>query len=189
MKKLIGLLAILFFAFSINMLAQEKADYSNDPGYVDFGNLSGFLKSNDVTEVNIESYLLRMVSNATQKNDPELSELLKGLKLVKVYSFKVDGNDHKEISAKINQLDNSLSSKNWNRIVKVKSNKENTNIYIKTTPDQNNIVGLVVASLDKKGEAAFVNIVGKIDLDAIGRLGQKFDIPSLNDVKRNKEEK
>jgi len=182
MKRLLCIIPVIMFFAAISILAQNKEDYSNDPGYVDFGDLAPIMNSDNMTEVNIESYLLKMVSNMTAKDDPELSSLLQGLKLVKVYSFKVDGKSAREISGKIDQIDNKLSNKDWNRIVKVKSKGENTNVYIKTTPDQKHIVGLVVTSLEKDGEAAFVNIVGKIDMDALGRLGNKFDIPSLEKI-------
>ena len=40
-----------------------------------------------------------------------------------------------------------------------------------------------MTSLEKSGEAAFVNIVGTIDLKTIGKLGKKFDIPQLEGIK------
>ncbi len=184
MKRILFLIPVLFALAAVTVCAQNKEDYSKYPGYVDFGSLAPFMNSENMTEVNIEGYLLKMVSGMTSKEDPELSNLLKGLKLVKVYSFKVTGNNAKEISGKIDQIDKRLEDKNWNRIVKVKGADENTNVYIKTTSDQNNIIGLVVTSLNKGGEAAFVNIVGSIDMDALGRLGNKFDIPSLEKINK-----
>ncbi len=182
MKRLLFIIPVFFLLAAFTIYAQDKEDYSKYPGYVDFGNLAPFMNSENMTEVNIEGYLLKMVSNMTEKNDQELSDLLKGLKLVKVYSFKVAGHDANEISGKIDQIDKKLSDKDWNRIVKVRSKGENTNVYIRTTPDQKNIVGLVVTSLEKNGEVAFVNIVGNIDMNALGRLGNKFDIPSLEKI-------
>ncbi len=186
MKGLIKILFVFVFVASAAVMGQEKPDYVNDPGYVDFGNFGGLLKGNNVTEVNLEKYLLKMVGNLTEKNDPELSALLNGLKLVKVYSFDVNNKDVKELNSKIDKLDSKLTSENWNRIVKVKGPHENTNVYIKTTPDQSNIAGLVVTSLEKNGKASFVNIVGKINMDALGRLGEKFDIPSIEKVRKEK---
>jgi len=182
MKTTIKILMFFVIAFSLSVFAQSKDDYSNEPGYVDFGNLSSYMKSDKVTEVNIESYLLKMVSNLTEKSDPELSQMLKGLKMIKVYSFDANAKNSEQLMNKIDKIDNSLTSKNWDRIVKVRSQKENTNVYIKTTPDQKTIVGLVVTSLEKDGESAFINIVGNIDMDALGRLGAKFDIPSLENI-------
>ena len=182
MKSIIKILLAFIFAFTAMSFAQEKEDYSNEPGYADFGNLSSYMKTDKVTEVNIEGYLLKMVSNLTSKSDPELSQMLKGLKLVKVYSFDANAKDSKDLLNKINEIDNALTAKNWDRIVKVKSPKENTNVYIKTLNNQKDIVGLVVTSFEKEGESSFINIVGKIDMDALGRLGEKFDIPSLEKV-------
>jgi len=182
MKTAIKIFLLLIISFSLSVFAQDKEDYSNLPGYVNFGNLASFMKSDNVTEVNIEGYLMKMVSNLTEKSDPELSQMLGGLKLIKVYSFDVNAKNSDQLMSKIDQIDKSLTNKNWDRIVKVRSAKENTNVYIKTTPDQKTIVGLVVTSLEKDGESAFVNIVGNIDMDALGRLGSKFDIPSLENI-------
>ena len=49
-------------------------------------------------------------------------------------------------------------------------------------PATDNILGLVVMTLDKHDQAVFVNIVGTIDLKKIGKLGAKFDIPSLDKI-------
>ncbi len=182
MKSIIKILFVIIFAAALNLFAQDKEDLSKYPGYVDFGNLSHFLKGDKVTEVNLESYLLKMVSNLTAKDEPELSQMLSGLKLIKVYSFDAEAKDSKDLMDKVNQLNNILAEKNWDRIVKVKSPKENTNVYVKTSNDQNEIVGLVVTSLQKNGQSSFINIVGKIDMNALGRLGEKFDIPSLEKV-------
>ena len=182
MKTAIKIFMLLIISFSLSVFAQDKENYSNEPGYVDFGNLTSFMKSDNVTEVNIEGYLMKMVSNLTEKSDPELSRMLSGLKLIKVYSFDANAKNSDQLMNKIDQIDNSLTNKNWDRIVKVRSPKENTNVYIKTTPDQKTIVGLVVTSLEKDGDSAFINIVGNIDMDALGRLGSKFDIPSLENI-------
>ena len=182
MKNTIKIFLAVTLLFSLTALAQEKEDYSKEPGFVDFGNLSPYLNSDKVTEVNIEGYLLKMVSNLTQKDDPELSRMLKGLKLIKVYSFEVNVKEAKELNVKISQIDNLLAEKNWDRIVKVKGPKESTNVYIKTSADKKEIVGLVVTELEKNGQSSFINIVGKIDMDALARLGEKFDIPSLDKV-------
>jgi len=75
-----------------------------------------------------------------------------------------------------------LVSKNWDRIVHVKSGDEYTNVFIKSSTSDNNIYGLTVTTYQKDGEASFVNIVGKINLESISRLGAKFDIPSLDKI-------
>ena len=44
---------------------------------------------------------------------------------------------------------------------------------------------LAVTTLESGNEAAFVNIVGTIELATIGKLSNMFGIPQLDDVKKN----
>jgi Domain of unknown function (DUF4252) len=182
MKKLIKMLAIIIVISSVNIIAQEKSDYSNEPGYVDFGDLSKFYNGDNVTEILVERNLLKLVANATKDEDTALYDLLNGLKLIKVNSFKNDGSSRDEIVNKIEDINNKLKAKNWDRIVYVKSGGEYTSVFIKSSSSDNLIEGLVVTTYQKDGEATFVNIVGKINLESIGRLGKKFDIPSLGSI-------
>ncbi len=182
MRNLIKIFLAVLLLVSVNALAQDKKDYSNDPGYADFGNLTKFEKGDNVTEVYIEKNLLGMVAKMSDKKDPELASLLGGLKLVRVNSFHVSDNDAKSITLRIDEVDKNLTSKNWSRIVKVRENGAVTNVYIKSGSDSN-IDGLVVTTFEKDGEAAFINIVGKINLETIGKLSDKFDIPELKKIK------
>ena len=186
MKNLLKIFSIMIIFFSISLSAQEKYDYSNDPGYVDFGDLAKFQNDSDVTEIIIESNLLKMVANATKNDDTALYDLLSGLKLVKVNSFRSAENDKDELMQKMEDINKKLVSKDWDRIVHVKSGEEYTNVFIKSSVSGNNILGLAVTTYQKDGEASFVNIVGKIDLESIGRLGAKFDIPSLGHIHKKR---
>jgi hypothetical protein len=107
--------------------------------------------------------------------------MLNGLQLVKVNVFEVSDKNEDDLRNKIDELDKKLVSQKWDRIVRTKGGEEAINVYIKTS-GKKNIEGLVVTTLDKSGEAAFVNIVGTIDLKKIGKLGAKFDIPSLDKI-------
>ena len=181
MKTLTNLFVFLFFAAAVNILAQEETDYSIYPGFADFGNLSALEDGEMVTEILIEEKLLRMVSKFT-KDDPELSDLIGGLKLIKVNTFEVTPNNETKLMDRAKMIDKDLMSKNWDRIVKTKSRGEIANVYIKTKGDDE-FVGITVVAIDEGGEAAFVNIVGSINMDTLGKLGQKFDIPGLDDIK------
>ena len=75
-------------------------------------------------------------------------------------------------------IDSKLMNSNWKRIVKSRSDDEIANVYIKQNSNKQ-IIGLVVTSVDNDEEAAFVNIVGTIDLAAIGKLGKQFNIPQF----------
>ena len=178
--------AIFIFAASVS-LAQNDKDYSKDPGYFDFGNLSHFIQGDNVTEVNIDSHLLNMMNGSTGDTNDDLSQLVHGLKLVKVYSFDVKLKEKKELLGKMDEMDESLTSKNWDRIVKVKEPGEYTFVYIKSAGNNKEISGLVVSTFEKDGKATFVNIVGNINMNAIGKLSQKFNIPSLDGIDNKKD--
>ncbi|MAT59234.1 MAG: DUF4252 domain-containing protein [Melioribacteraceae bacterium] len=175
------LIAVLLMAFASVLFAQ-KYDYSSEPGYVDFGNLASLDAGKSATEVLIEKNLLKMVAKMSKSEEPDLFNLLSGLKLIKVNVFEIDSTAFGKAKDKIEKLTKDLSSSGWDRLVKTRGEKENASVLIKTQ-GEDNIVGLVVMTVDKGGEAAFVNIVGKIDLETIGSLSGKFDVPGLENVK------
>ena len=177
--KQLKLLFIFIALFTISAYTQN--DYSKEPGYFEFGDLSVFEQGEGVTEVFLESNILQLVATVTEDEEPELSAMLNGLQLVKVNVFEVSDKNEDDLRNKIDELDKKLVSQKWDRIVRTKGGEEAVNVYIKTS-GKKNIEGLVVTTLDKSGEAAFVNIVGTIDLKKIGKLGAKFDIPSLDKI-------
>lgn len=180
MKKIISWSTILFLVTVIPILAQ-KANIQKDPGYIDFGDMSGLESDEMVTEVLIEENLLKLVSKFTGEDEPELSKLLAGLKMVKVNAFGITEKNESKIRSKMSILETSLDNKNWDRIVRVKDQGELTNVYVKYDGNQE-IIGLLVMAFDSSGEAVFVNIVGNINLETIGKLGSKFGIPTLEEI-------
>ncbi len=177
--------SILFIAFiflaSVNA---QSGDVTNEPGYVDFGSFTQFENSTGVTEVTLDEELLSTIAEISPDDDPNIMEVLKGLKLVKANVYEVDDKNRKDLKSKINLIDSKLTGTDWKRIVRSKKEDELANVYVKQN-SKKQIVGLVVTSLEKSGEAAFVNIVGTIDLKTIGKLGKKFDIPQLEGIKDN----
>ncbi|MBU1098000.1 MAG: DUF4252 domain-containing protein [Bacteroidetes bacterium] len=180
---------VLVFVFLISSaLFAQKGDYSKFAGYINFGDFESLQKGDEVTEVLIEEHLIKMVAKMTAKSEPDLSELLNGIKLVKVNSFEVTDKSFEELKTRAEKIDKELMNRKWDRVVKTRSKDNFANVYIKTESEEK-IIGLVVASVEKNGEAAFVNIVGDINLETIGRLGEKFDIPSLDNIKNEKSSK
>lgn len=180
-------LSAIFMLITSSTFAQ-KNDYSKYKGYVDFGNLSKFETEDEVTEVLIEEHLIRMVSKMAGKNEPELSNVLDGIKLIKVNTFGVSDKNYNQLAKIVTDIDKKLINDGWDRIVKTRSKDEVVNVFILTT-DEEKIDGLVVTSVEKNDEAAFVNIVGNIDLETIGELSDKFDIPSIGDLNEHKHDR
>lgn len=186
MKNLIKITIALLLLSGFTMFAQNQdEDYSKYPGYVNFGDLSVFEKGDEVTEVLIDQNLLKMVAKFTKgKEDSSnaLSNLIGGLKLIRVNTFKVSPSSKGELLSKVKLIEKDLKKKKWERMVKAKSKGEITNIFVKTDNNSDKIIGLTIMSIDKSGEASFVNIVGNIDMETIGKLSNKFDIPGLDSL-------
>jgi len=180
-KIIIATVALL----SINVLAQST-DVTKEPGYVDFGDFTVFENSTKVTEVILDEDLLSVLATMSNESDPNIMSILNGIKLVKANVYEISDENKDLLRKRINEIDSKLTNSNWKRIVKTRSEEEMANVYIKLNNNKK-IVGLAVTNFEKGGEAAFVNIVGNIDLATIGKLGKKFGIPHLGDVKHEKE--
>ncbi len=172
--------AIIILLTSFTLFAQTD-DVKKEPGYVDFGDLSRFENSTGVTEVILEEDLLSTLAQLSSEEDENIMAILNGLKLVKANVFEVNEENRDELKSRIDNIDSKLTGSKWKRIVRTRSAEETANVYIKQNKSKQ-IIGLAVTTLENEGEAAFVNIVGTIDLTTIGKLGNKFNIPHLDGV-------
>ncbi|MCG6914610.1 DUF4252 domain-containing protein [bacterium BMS3Abin03] len=167
----------------VMQLHSQSDDVTKEPGYVDFGDFTSLEKSAGVTEVELGQDVLSALASISSDEDPNIMAILNGLKLVRANVYEIDDKNRDQLMQKVNEVDSKLSNTSWKRIVRTRSEDETANVYIKMNSNKK-IIGLVVTSFENSGEAAFVNIVGQIDLATIGKLGKKFDIPSLDDINR-----
>ena len=158
---------------------EPEKDVQDHPGYIDFGIAKIFGTEEANVEVFLEGNLISMVAAATRGADPELSDMLSKLKEIRVQTFKIDDRRLEQVEAKTAEVAKSLEKKGWQTVVRVREHGEQVYVYMKSI--DNKVQGLVVMSVDPKDEAAFVNIVGEIDPEQIGRLGHKFHIDALGD--------
>lgn len=185
MNKLISLVTItILFAFT---LVAQSGDVKNEPGYVEFGDLSAFETSTGVTEVTLDAELLSVLATISDQEDPNIMSVLEGLKLVKAHVIEVDDANKEDLKSRMKSIESKLAGTDWKTIVRTRNNEEIANVYIRLNSNKK-ITGLVVTSFEEDGDAAFVNIVGQIDLATIGKLGRKFDIPHLEGLKHHKGE-
>ncbi|MBA4407571.1 hypothetical protein C0389_09875 [bacterium] len=192
--KQIKTLLVLFFFVGINLIAQQKEDYSKYPGYLNYKNISGLNKAESLSEVYLEESLLKMFAGMAEEKNDDISELVNGLKLIQVNEYKIGINTIAEMESSLDAMDKSLQSTGWNRIVRTNNKSNLVNIYIKKS-SSGEFEGLAILSLSKGGESAksekaepygkvtCVNIVGKIDLAKIGKLTKQFNIPGLDKMK------
>ncbi|MFO7444879.1 MAG: DUF4252 domain-containing protein [Ignavibacteriaceae bacterium] len=182
--KTLKILTVIIIFLSITLYAQDN-NIEKHPGYFEFGELSSLDQGEEGAEIFIEEHLLKMVAKFSKHEDEELAALLNGLKLVKVNTFEVSDRNAKALKDKLNSIQTTLKNNKWDRIIRIRENGEDMNVFLKTDRNKN-INGLVIAGVGSDEKAIFVNIVGDIDLEAIGKLGEKFDIPSLGNINGKK---
>lgn len=160
--------------------ADDKEDYTKHPGYVDFEGLGHFKAEDALVEIDLRNALLLMVSKMTQGVDPELSDVLSKLQLVRVQKFELEERDIEDVEKKVNEMAKKLEDDGWMRVVRVREDVDNVHVYFLLQDEL--LRGITVMAIENWDTAAFVNIVGEIDPEQIGRLGAKFNIEELHDL-------
>jgi Domain of unknown function (DUF4252) len=169
-----GILLALLLAGPVAWAQKPSAEAS---GLLPLEELNLFPRDKLSVEVNIEGALLRLVAEATKREDPAFSSLISSLRSIKVQVFPLAGADTDSVKTKIGRAIRWLEDSGWQATVKVREAKEETYIYLKEQDGQ--VVGLTVLAFTPGNEAAVINIAGRIDPAQIGRLGQGLDLPQL----------
>jgi hypothetical protein len=166
----------------LTVLAQEPPKaYETHPGYVDFGSFERFQSSPKTVEVSIKGPLLKFVSKATAQEDPEFSQLLDGLLLIQVNVFEVVEQQVTDVTDIIQNTSNALAGKHWERMARVQDGEQHIEVYTQFG-ETGFMTGLVVMALGENNEAVFVNIVGTLDPEQLGKLSSKFNIPKISEL-------
>jgi hypothetical protein len=164
------------------VLAQNRGQerVSAHPGFVNFDTVSGWFAQEPKLLVNVQGSLLRMVVSATRQEDPELASMLSRLQAVQVRGYSL-GTGRPGVERNISDFARQLESRGWEAVVRVREPDQRVDMFIQTRND--NIMGLMVMVVEHDSdEAIFVNIVGEVDPDQIGRIGKQFNVRQLEGV-------
>ena len=178
MRQITGVLIAIAVVFSVTYVhAEDEPILKSHPGYVDVAGLQIPADAGETVEIHLDHRLLGLVAKAAGREDPGLAKLLSRLLLVRVNTFSVDRKTSKAVRQQIVEAESGLQKDKWERIVRVKKPKELMSIHVRM--DNGQVVGLVVMGVGKDDQATFVNIVGEIELETVGRLGKKLRVPML----------
>jgi len=167
-RKTLTLCATLLI--SLPVMAQEDT-LKDFPGYVDFGELSSIFGEPSV-QISVGESLLGLVGSLSASEDPEAAELFNRLNGVRVNVFETTSMASgaidfvKDTSAKLSEL-------GWESVVTVNSADEQVRIFMMINDSQ--VEGITVMAVEET-EAVFVNVIGSINPEELGKVMNNFDI-------------
>lgn len=137
-------------------------------------------KASESVTITLDSALLGMAAKFLDPTDPEdaaVKEVLTGLQGIYVKSYTFE-DDFAYPKADIDRVRKQLSLPGWNRLVEVRSRKEQADVDIYISLSGNRALGLAIIATEPR-EFTIVNIVGSVDLDKLHQLEGKFGVPKL----------
>ncbi len=179
MKHFIG--CTLTFAM-LTTIAGIPVHAENTPsGYVDFGKFSAPASGGEFVEVHVKSNLIAMAARLTEKNEPEVAEVLRGLQDVRVTVIGLDDDNRAEIQKRVKKIRSELDAQGWERVVSAQKKDEDVGVYLKMRGAEA-VEGLVVTVIEANREAVLVNIVGDMKPEKIATIGERLNIEPLKKI-------
>ena len=169
------LVALLTVFFVRPVMAQED-ELKDLPGYVDFGDLATTYGEPKIT-INLGGSMLNFVSAMTSSENPETSEMISKLKGIRVQVFStedIEGAANLDSTMKkFSSVSKNLKSSGWEPIVQITEDDERVLVFMKM--QSGNMEGMTVMVVDGE-EAVFVNIIGQLNPDELGKVMDTFDV-------------
>ncbi len=168
----INKIVIGFFCTLLALPAIAQEDELKDlPGYVNFGDLSATYGEPKIT-INLGGTMLNFVGMMSKSESPETSEMISKLKGIRVQIYSLDENIE-AAQSQFRQVKGDLKSSGWEPIVQVNEDDEQVLVYMKA--EGGNMEGMTVMVVDNE-EAVFVNIIGQLNPEELGRVMDSFDV-------------
>ena len=138
-------------------------------------------KARETVNVTVDGPLLQLAGKFLSSNDADevqVKKLVESLKGIYVRSFEFD-KDGEYSKAELESLRSQLRAPAWTQIIGVRGKEEGEDVDVFVKQEKGQIAGLVVIAAEPK-ELTLVNIVGRIDLEQLAKLGRQFGIPKID---------
>ena len=146
-----------------------------DPGYLPVDEL-GLLRAEELSlEINLHGAMMSMISAFLGSDEPELAEVVSGLRGVSVRAAELSAERLREVRDAVAEATAWLDGRGWQPVVRVREPGEEVLIY--TRGDGDRMDGLAILALDET-EVTVVNLVGSIDLARLSVVIEGFDLPA-----------
>jgi Domain of unknown function (DUF4252) len=179
-------LAVLCGALAGPAAAQERerrlppragSELRGTPGFVDFAELGVDPPGELTVGVSLSGPILRLVAEATRGEEPGFAELIDKLRGIFAKVYQVPDGDRSSIEKLTRSTVRRLESRGWHTVFEIHDDGESSYLQVRT--DGELIQGLAVVFLQQDGTVGFINVVGDITPDEVGRIGRTFDIDAL----------
>lgn len=145
----------------------------------EFAGLEG--KANQTVNITLDAALIKLAAgflDASKPEDKAAKDVISGLTGIYVKSFQFDA-DFVYPIADVERVRKQLSSPAWQRLVEVRSKKDQTNVDVYLSLNGQLANGLAIIASEPR-QFTIVNIVGAVDLEKLHQLEGKFGIPKLD---------
>lgn len=160
------------------MLPSKVSGASPEAGAVDFGAFPGADSAARLVDVEVGANLITLAARLTEKSEPDVAGVLKGLKAIRVHVVGLNAANRVEMEKKVAGVRAQLEGKGWERVVMAKNEGEDVGVYLKTRGGES-IQGVVVTVIKPGEEAVMVNVVGEIRPEQLVMVGERFHIEPL----------
>ena len=184
MKIHMKMIAALLWALLFSQWALSQDDVLDHPGFVNFAELNDIAGGEPSVEVSLKEPLLNMITNILQGSENEAAQFISTLSRVNVRVFDSSDIDTDLMAETMSAIANRLDQESWERVVRVRENREHVDVYFKLSDDATLIQGIAIM-VTEPGETVLVNIVGDISPDDISAISQRFDIDELAEIDYN----
>lgn len=148
------------------------------PGFVDFTDLGVEPPGELTLRVALHGPLLRFVAEATRGEEPGFAELIDKLQGIFAHIYEVPEGRRGSLERQARETARRLERRGWQTVVEVHEPGGDTSyLQVRTTGER--ILGLAVMFIEPGGSTGFINVVGDITPEEVGRIGRTFDIEAL----------
>jgi hypothetical protein len=137
-------------------------------------------KASESVVITLDSKLLGLAArflNEDDADDAAIRDVVKGLQGIYVRCYKFD-DPFAYPQADVDGVRKQLGGPGWQKLVEVRSRKEQTAVDIYISISGNTANGLALIASEPR-QFTIVNIVGAIDLDKLHKLEGHFGVPEL----------
>jgi hypothetical protein len=162
--------------------SSASAPASSSSGYVDGAAFRALIDENaGIVEVNLEGAILQALANSKDHDhDDDSKDLFAKLKSIHAVIGTVKGSASAALAV-VQQTDQKLVAMGWQRVTRIKDESSTISVLTHTVGDRvDGLVALIFDSDDK--ELVFANLAGEIDVTRLGEIGDRLNVPGLDQV-------